>query len=65
MGIMNRQALLMVKLGSELGFSPAARASLGSSAPAFTNGATAGRTSRAIKGGLAGYLEQNPDAKPN
>ena len=29
-GVMNRQALLMLKAGSEMGFSPSARASLGS-----------------------------------
>lgn len=62
MGIMNRQALLMLKAGSEMGFSPAARASLGSQAPEFTNGATARRRGPAIKGGLAGYLEQKPDS---
>jgi P27 family predicted phage terminase small subunit len=61
LGIMNRQATLMVKLGSELGFSPAARASLGSRAPEFPHDApTGGR--RPIKGGLAGYLEQKPDS---
>ena len=60
LGIMNRQALLMVKLGSELGLSPAARASLDSRAPEFPHDApTGGR--RPIKGGLAGYLEQKPD----
>lgn len=60
MGIMNRQAMLMVKLGSELGFSPAARASLGSRAPEFPHDAPSG-SRRPIKGGLAGYLEQKPD----
>jgi P27 family predicted phage terminase small subunit len=36
--IVNRQALIMLKAGSEMGFSPAARASLGSAAPAFGDG---------------------------
>ena len=54
---MNRQAMLMNKFGAELGFSPAARASLGSAAPAFGNG-----SSRRIRGvsELARYLEQKP-----
>lgn len=60
LGIMNRQAMLMVKLGSELGFSPSARASLGSRAPEFPHDApTGGR--RPIKGGLDAYLDEKPD----
>ena len=62
MGIMNRQALIMLKAGSEMGFSPAARASLGSSAPEFNDAGTAGRPARTIKGSLASYLEQKPDS---
>lgn len=61
LGIMNRQVLLMVKLASELGFSPAARASLGSRAPEFPNDAPTGGRGRAIRGSLAAYLEQKPD----
>jgi phage terminase small subunit len=38
LGIMNRQAMLISRFGAELGFSPAARASLGSAAPAFGDG---------------------------
>ena len=60
LGIMNRQALIMLRAGAEMGFSPAARASLGSRAPEFTHDApTGGR--RQIRGGLAGYLELKPD----
>lgn len=61
LGIMNRQALLMKTFGSELGFSPAARASLGSRAPEFSNDAPAGGRGRAVRGSLAAYLELKPD----
>lgn len=63
LGIMNRQALLMKTFGSELGFSPAARASLGSRAPEFTthDSPTAGGRGRAVRGSLAAYLELKPD----
>lgn len=44
-----------------MGFSPAARASLGSAAPEFNDGPTTGRKGRAIEGSLAAYLEQKPD----
>jgi P27 family predicted phage terminase small subunit len=56
--IVNRQALIMLKAGSEMGFSPAARASLGSSAPAFGNG-----SARRIRGEseLDRYLALKPD----
>jgi hypothetical protein len=55
---MNRQALLMNRFGAEIGFSPAARASLGSSAPAFGDG-----PGRRIRGEseLDRYLAQKPD----
>ena len=58
LSIMNRQASLMVRFGAELGFSPAARASLGSSAPAFGDG-----PGLRIRGesDLARYLELKPD----
>lgn len=61
LGIMNRQALLMAKFGSELGFSPAARASLGSRAPEFSNESPTGGRGRTIRGSLAAYLELKPD----
>jgi len=61
MSIMNRQAVLMNRLGAELGFSPAARASLGVTATAFGDGPT-GRRRRAVEGGLAAYLDQKPDS---
>jgi len=62
MAVMNKQAMIMLKAGSEMGFSPAARASLGASAPEFDHGQATGRTGRLSKGGLAGYLEHKPDS---
>jgi P27 family predicted phage terminase small subunit len=62
LGIMNRQALLIAKFGSEMGFSPASRASLGARAPEFSHETGARRT---IRGSLATFAESNPDAKPN
>ena len=59
MGIMNRQALLMLKAGSEMGFSPAARASLGSRAPEFSHGKQSGP--RVIGNDLDAYLAEKPD----
>jgi P27 family predicted phage terminase small subunit len=59
--IVNRQALIMLKAGSEMGFSPAARASLGGAASEFGDGPTAGRKGRLKSGTLAAYLEQKPD----
>ena len=58
--IVNKQAAIMLKAGGELGFSPAARASLGSRAPEFAN-VPQGTGRRVAKRGLAGYLEQKPD----
>jgi P27 family predicted phage terminase small subunit len=57
--IVNRQALIMLRAGAEMGFSPAARASLGSAAPAFGDGP--GR--RRIRGEseLDRYLALKPD----
>lgn len=60
LGIMNRQALLMAKFGSELGFSPAARASLGSRAPEFTHDGPTGR-GRIRQGTLDAYIDASPD----
>lgn len=57
--VMNRQALIMLKAGGEMGFSPSARASLGSRGPEFPNEPPAG--GGRIKGGLAGYLALKPD----
>ena len=59
--IVNRQALIMLKAGSEMGFSPAARASLDGAASEFGDGPTAGRKGRLKSGTLAAYLEQKPD----
>jgi P27 family predicted phage terminase small subunit len=58
LGIMNRQALLISRFGAELGFSPAARASLGVTATAFGNGA--GRRVRG-ESELDRYLALKPD----
>lgn len=57
LAVMNKQAMMMLKAGSELGFSPAARASLGSRAPDFNR--PTGGAPRST--GLAAYLEQKPD----
>jgi P27 family predicted phage terminase small subunit len=55
LGIMNRQALLLNRFGAECGFSPAARASLGSRAPEFNGrGAATGDL-------LDAYLATKPD----
>jgi P27 family predicted phage terminase small subunit len=58
LSIMNRQAMLMSRFGAELGFSPAARASLGGAAPAFGDG-----PARRIRGEseLDRYLALKPD----
>jgi P27 family predicted phage terminase small subunit len=59
MGIMNRQAVLIHRIGSELGFSPAARASLGAAAPDFGDGT--GRRRRGGEMSLDEYLALKPD----
>jgi P27 family predicted phage terminase small subunit len=56
LSILNRQALIMIRVVSELGFSPAARAGLGSRAPEFTADAGRPTTSR-----LTAYLARKPD----
>jgi len=57
LGIVNRQALIMMRAVSELGFSPAARAGLGSRGPEFnTNGQRPTSGSR-----LTAYLDRKPD----
>jgi hypothetical protein len=58
MSIMNRQAVLMNRLGAELGFSPAARASLGGAAPAFGDG-----PGRRIRGRQV-VMPSDPAAQP-
>jgi P27 family predicted phage terminase small subunit len=55
LSIMNKQALLMSRFGSEMGFSPAARASLGAAAPEF-NG-----TRRNGLSELDEYIAAKPD----
>jgi P27 family predicted phage terminase small subunit len=61
LSIMNRQAMLMSRFGAELGFSPAARASLGSAAPDFGDGPGTGRRRRAGQSELDRYLALKPD----
>jgi len=56
LGVMNRQALIMMRAASELGFTPAARAALGSSAPEFPHGTSSPGRSR-----LQTYLDRKPD----
>lgn len=56
LGIANRQALIMLRAGAEMGFSPASRTALGRSA-----GETDGPSAPARSSGLAAYLAQKPD----
>jgi len=63
LSVMNKQAALILKAGGELGFSPSARASLGSRASEGDMPAIGGRKPRSS--GLAAYLEQKPDHLPN
>jgi P27 family predicted phage terminase small subunit len=60
LGIMNRQAMILLRAGGELGFSPGARASLGARAPAFNPLPTGGARS-AAGSSLLEYLEDKPD----
>jgi hypothetical protein len=53
--------LLISRFGAELGFSPAARASLGIAAPAFGDGPATGRRRRAGESSLEAYLALKPD----
>jgi P27 family predicted phage terminase small subunit len=56
--VVNRQAMIMLRAGAEMGFSPAARASLGNAAPALGDG-----PGRRIRGEseLDRYLALKPD----
>jgi hypothetical protein len=57
---MNRQAHIMLRAASELGFSPAARAGLGRMAPEFDPHAPAlGQPRNNAR--LAAYLDRKPD----
>lgn len=58
MAVMNKQVLIMLKTGSEMGFSPAARASLGSNVP---EGATTPAIPFGGSGQIVDYIEANPD----
>jgi len=65
LGVVNRQAMIMLKAGGELGFSPAARASLGDRAPQFGGGPLLNPKSErvtrgAARGSLAAYLAEKP-----
>ena len=63
MAIMNKQALIMLKAGSEMGFSPSARASLGSrSAAGGGLEPIEGGLGRSRSSELAAYLEEKPDS---
>jgi P27 family predicted phage terminase small subunit len=60
LGVMNRQAHIMLRAASELGFSPAARAGLGRMAPVFDPHAPAlGQPRNNAR--LAAYLDRKPD----
>ena len=54
--IVNKQAMIMLRAGSEMGFSPSSRASIGASRGAPVP-AVGGRNSK-----LTAYIEANPDA---
>jgi hypothetical protein len=56
---MNRQAAIMLKAGGELGFTPAARASLGSIAPEFND--VPGYRTKRVKSELDEYIAAKPD----
>jgi len=60
LSIMNRQALMMLKAAGEMGFTPAARAALGSAAPAFDGRSTARRDGEMS---LQEYIDSSPDKK--
>lgn len=60
LSVMNRQALIMLKAGGEMGFSPAARASLGARAPEFPHDSPTGGRGRSVDS-LDAYLELKPD----
>lgn len=62
LGVMNRQALIMMRVASELGFSPAARASLGNRAPEFP---AYGTNTTPARSRLTAYLDAKPDRLPN
>jgi hypothetical protein len=60
LGVMNRQAHIMLRTASELGFSPAARAGLGRVAPEFDPRAPSlGQPRNNTR--LAAYLDRKPD----
>ena len=60
LGVMNRQAHIMLRAASELGFSPAARAGLGRMAPEFDPHAPSlGQPRNNAR--LAAYLDRKPD----
>ena len=56
LGVANRQALLMLKSGGEMGFSPASRASIGRSGEPVQ-----GRAGQIAGTPLAAYLAEKPD----
>jgi P27 family predicted phage terminase small subunit len=57
--VMNRQALIMMKAGGELGFSPASRAALGRAAEFDPHAPSTGQPRNNAR--LARYLDQKPD----
>jgi hypothetical protein len=60
LGVMNRQAHIMLRAASELGFSPAARAGLGRMAPEFDPHAPSlGQPRNNAR--LTAYLDRKPD----
>ena len=59
--IVNKQAMLMMKAGSEMGFSPAARASLGNAAPEFNHVTDRAARPTPKASGLEAFIDANPD----
>jgi hypothetical protein len=57
--IVNRQALIMMRAGGEMGFSPASRAALGRSGEAIAPGG--GRAGQIAGTPFAAYLAAKPD----
>lgn len=59
--IVNRQALIMMRAGAEMGFSPSARMSLGAPPEPATGRYIGAARSGRLKSGLDAYLDDKPD----
>ena len=64
-GIVNRQALIAIKAAAEMGFTPASRTRVRVDGEvASQNGKPAG-SAKSPQAGLAGFIANNPDQRPN